>query len=330
MQYKSLKGFTGFGQLGILLVFVGLGLVLTGFIQLFIGMKIVPEGTSFSQLGDATISALKDPENIGIARLMQVLGTFTMLFIPAVLFSLVCNGKNPLWLGFNKYINVYQVLLGFLIIFTANIMAAPLEQIVKSIVGYLPSLDKMAKELEATYNEQVILISNLKSWPEFMLAILIMAFFPAMFEEVFFRGAIQQLLVKWWKMPLLAIIVTSLLFSLIHMSVYLFLSRAVLGFVLGLMYYKTKNIWVNIIAHFLNNLIAVAQLFSMSKNKEKMDISKLDPKVDWWFALIAIAILFFLFKLLTRYSARNNMKIYTKEQALMVNESIGNPFVQSN
>jgi membrane protease YdiL (CAAX protease family) len=330
MQYKSVKGYTGVGQLGIFFLFIGVGLVLTAVIQLVIGMYTVPDGTSITHLGDAMVNALKDPKNIMLSRLLQVLGTFSMFFIPAVLYAWVCHGRNGFWLGFNKYINIYQVLIGFLIIFTANIMASPMEELVKAVVVHFPSVDALAKKLELAYNEQVMIMSNLTSWSEFFMALLIIAFFPALFEEVFFRGALQNLLVKWWKMPILAIVVTSLLFSFIHMSVYLFLSRAVLGFVLGLLYYKTKNIWVNIIAHFLNNAIAVAQLFSMSRSKEKMDISKLDPKLDWWYGLIAVAILFLLFKVISRYSQKNIMKIYTKEQVLMANENTGNPFANSN
>lgn len=121
-----------------------------------------------------------------------------------------------------------------------------------------------------------------------------MAFFPALFEEVFFRGALQNLLVRWWKAPLLAIVVTSFIFSFIHLSVYLFISRALLGFILGLLYYRTKNIWVNVIAHFLNNVIAVTQLFVMSNQKEKMDISKLEPiALVGWFDCFGISIFSF-------------------------------------
>jgi len=80
------------------------------------------------------------------------------------------------------------------------------------------------------------------------------------------------------------------------------------------------------IAHFLNNAIALAQLFSMSNRKEKLDVSKLDPKVDWWFGLIAIGILFFLFRFLNRYSVKNRMKINAREQVLRATAIPDNPF----
>lgn len=327
MQYKSNKGYTGFSQLGMLLVFVGLGLILATIVQLIIGLQIVPKGTSMLQLEEAMMTAMKDPKNVQTIRLLQIAGTFCLMFVPAVLFSWIVNGNNPFWLGFNKYFNVQQVALGFVIIFSANIMAGPLQDFSEKIVSYLPSLEITAKSLEKLYNEQVKALSHLSGLPDLFLALIIMAFFPALFEELFFRGVMQNLFVKWWKKPILAIIITSIIFSLIHMSIYLFFSRIVLGFVLGLMFYKTRNIWINTIAHFLNNAIAVLQMYALSQNttKSDIDVSKLDPKFDWWMGLLALIVLYFLFKYLDRFSEENKMKIYTQEQSLLVNETQGNP-----
>ncbi|HMJ45886.1 MAG TPA: hypothetical protein VK498_01055, partial [Ferruginibacter sp.] len=156
MQYRSVKGFTGFAQLGLLLVFLGLGFLLAGIAQFIIGMKIIPPGTGFAEMGDAMLKAMLDPKNVGMTRLAQVLGTFFLLFIPAILYSWVTNGKDKFWLGFNKYVNGYQVIAGFVIIFAANVLAAPLADLSKAIVANFPSLDAAARHLEATYNEQVL------------------------------------------------------------------------------------------------------------------------------------------------------------------------------
>lgn len=325
MQYKSNKGYTGFGQLGMIFILIGGGLMLLSMAQIAISFPFLPKGTTIENMGDELIKVIQDPNNVNLARVLQVLGTFFIMFLPAFFFSRICNGKSTLWLGFSKYVNVKQIAIGFLIIFMANIAATPLEELTRKFLVNLPSLDKLAQGLENAYNDQIVGLTNLKSWSEFFIAIAIMAFLPAMFEEVFFRGMLQQLFVKWWKMPLLAIIFTSLLFSLIHLSVYLFLSRALLGFALGWMFYKTKNIWVNIIAHFLNNFIAVCQMFWLTMHNKKADATSMDPDVSWWGSLIALAVLYFLFHFLNRHSEENKMKIYTKEQALMVNEPEGEP-----
>ena len=326
MQFKSVKGFTGFGQFGILLVFLGLGLIITSIVQLAIISSILPSDVSASNLANSVTEVLLKPENVSYARLAQVAGTFFLMFIPTVLYSLVVNGKNPLWLGFSKYVNAKQIALGFLIMFLASMLAAPLSDLSKVIVANFPDLNTMAKNMEDTYNQQVVALSNLRSLPEFLMALVIMAFLPALFEEMFFRGAIQNLLVKWWRQPLVAIFATALIFSLVHMSIYLFLSRLVLGFVLGLMYFYTKNIWVNVVAHFLNNAIAVAQLYWISTNKKTIAVDELDPEVPWWLAVIAIVALYYVFNLLKKASEYNRSRIVVKEETLLAIGNIHDPF----
>ncbi len=329
MEYRSVKGFTGWGQLGILMVFLGAGFILAAVIQLAIGFQLIPSGLSPDQMGDAMIKALMLPENVTYARISQVTGTFFLLFMPAVLFLIVCHGKNPFWLGFNKHINAGQVVLGFFLIFLANIIANPLADLSRDLLKNLPELNAIGMRMEAEYTAQVMALSNLKSWGEFFMAIVIMAFFPALFEELFFRGAVQNLLERWWQKPLLAILVTSLLFSLIHMSVFLFLSRAVLGFVLGLMYQRSKNIWVNIIAHFLNNTVAVIQLFWISRHQQKIEVDKLDPQVPWWGALIALALTIGIFLLFEKISKRNRKQIAFEEQDLLEHAGILHDFPEN-
>lgn len=317
MEYRSIKGFTGAGQLGILLVFLGAGFILASIVQLIIGFQLIPSGTPAEEMADAMIKAMTLPENVASARIAQVVGTFCLMFIPAVLFMLICHGKNKFWLGFNKHINAKQVILGFFLIFLANIIANPLADLSKMALANFPGLNAMGMRMEDAYNEQVLALSNLKSWGEFFMAIVIMAFFPALFEEMFFRGAVQNLLERWWKAPLLAVIITSLVFSLIHMSVFLFLSRAVLGFVLGLMYQRSKNLWVNIIAHFLNNTVAVIQLFWISRHQAKVEVDKLDPDVPLWGGAVAVAITYGLFVLFEKVSSKNRKQIAFEEQDLL-------------
>jgi membrane protease YdiL (CAAX protease family) len=316
MEYKSVKGFTGLGQLGVLFVFLGAGFILTMVVQIAIGMAVTPAGTSFEEMTRTLQDTLMKPENIGALRLSQVLGTFTFFFLSALGYSLVTNGKSMFWLGFNRYFNIRQIVIAFGIIYAANICAGPLADLTKKFLVNYPSINSMAKTMEDAYNTQVLAMSNLKSWPEFIMALFIIAFFPAMFEEVLFRGALQNLLVKWWKKPLIAIIVSSLIFSLIHMSIYLFLSRVVLGFALGMIYHKGKNIWVNIIAHFLNNALGLTMLFYMSMQKQKLDVTKLDPKVAWYVGIFGVVLLVVLFAVFERASRKEVEKISAKERIM--------------
>lgn len=317
MQYSTAKGFSGWTALGMLIIFLVAGFIVAAIFQFIISYGMLPAGTSFDKLPAALEAAMKDERNVNSLRIMQVGSTFLMLCIPTILFSRLVNGRSYFWMGFNKHINITQILVAFGIIFLANIMAGPVADASKALLKNLPAVDAMAHRLEQAYNEQVQVLSNLKSWGEYIAAIFIMAFFPALFEEMFFRGALQQHLEKWWKRPLLAISITAIIFSLIHFSIYHFLTRFVLGFVLGLLYHKTRNLWVNIIAHFLNNALAVTQLFFLSRQKTKPNIAELEPTVAWWLGLLALAAVIFLFWYLQKITKQTRAAIALQEQSLL-------------
>ena len=318
MNYRSARGFSGWGQVGVLLGFFGAGAIFTVVSQVVIGTSIINQGIPWDQKGTAMVNALLQPENVFYLLLSQVLGTFLLMFLPVLSYLLICHGNNGLWLGFSKRINFGQALLAFCIIFCANIVANPIADLSKYVIGFFPHIDKWAQSLEDDYGNIVAAMSGLKGAGGLLVAIIVMAFFPALFEEMVFRGAIQNLLVRWWKKPVLAIIFTSLLFSLIHGSAYLFLSRAILGFALGWMYYRSKNLWVNIIAHFLNNTVAVIQLFQIANTKGKPDLSKLDERMPMWIELVSIAVFYGLFILFDKVSAKNRAKIEMDEQKLWI------------
>ena len=325
MVYRSVKGYTGWAQVGFLCVFLAAGILLAGAIQYLIIKQIMPTAAKLTD-SDAIMKAMLAPENVNFARWNQVLSTFSLLFLPAIALSFICNGKSMLWVGFSKHINATQLLIGFVIMFITAIAVGPLADISKSILTHFPNINSSAKKLEDLYNAQALALSNLKSLPEYIIGLFIMAFFPALFEEVFFRGTLQNLFLRWLKNPIVAILITSFLFSLVHSSIYLFLSRMALGFVLGLMYYYTKNIWINIVAHFINNAFALTALYMMRNKLDQASIEKLDPHPHWLMAIAACAGVVLLFKILIKNSLANKAVIAEKELALTNNNHFQNNY----
>jgi uncharacterized protein len=318
MQYKSVKGFSGWGQLGILAAFTGMGFVLAGFIQVYFANKALgPSTLPFEQKINAGVMALLQPGNENYAQQAQIFGTMALMLIPSLAFIFICH-RSFFWAGFSKRFNPAQIILAFFIIFTANYFAVPFEHITKNILVHFPSWDKLAKSAEDLYTKAIGSMSALKTGPQFFGAIFIVAFLPALFEEFFFRGVLQNLFVKWWKMPLFAIVFTSILFSLIHSSYYLFISRFALGFVLGLLFYYSKNIWVNIFAHFANNLIALTGLFYLNTHPAlKTSLEDIDKQVPVWSLPVTGAILIGLFIWFKKLSHANSEAIIAKENILL-------------
>jgi sodium transport system permease protein len=86
--------------------------------------------------------------------------------------------------------------------------------------------------------------------------IMLMAVSPGIAEEVLFRGAILGSLRKKWSMTPV-ILVSGVLFGLLHFSVYRLFGTTMIGFALAWMVYATGSIYPAIVAHTLNNALAI-------------------------------------------------------------------------
>ena len=86
------------------------------------------------------------------------------------------------------------------------------------------------------------------------LSLLIVAVIPAIFEELFFRGATMSVLSK--EKTAAAIFISAALFALVHGSMYLIFSSFFAGVVFGITVYLTDSIFASMLTHFINNIMA--------------------------------------------------------------------------
>lgn len=96
--------------------------------------------------------------------------------------------------------------------------------------------------------------------------VLLIAVSPGICEELLFRGAILGSLRNRWS-PWRAIIVSSMLFGLLHFSVYRLLPTTLIGIGLGWIAYMGGSIYPAMMAHALNNAIAVTVVPELNLEK---------------------------------------------------------------
>jgi len=96
----------------------------------------------------------------------------------------------------------------------------------------------------------------------FLWATLGIAVTPAILEELVFRGILQKGLLRNTK-PKTTIIISSVLFMLMHLSVESMVFTFSCGLLLGYMAYKSGSIVPSMAFHFVNNFLAVIGLYSL-------------------------------------------------------------------
>ena len=93
------------------------------------------------------------------------------------------------------------------------------------------------------------------------LNIIVLALLPAIGEEFIFRGIFQQIFHKWFRSGHLAVWVTAIIFSAVHLQFFGFLPRLILGLLFGYLFLWSGSIWLPVLAHFINNAIPVIVAF---------------------------------------------------------------------
>lgn len=101
-----------------------------------------------------------------------------------------------------------------------------------------------------------------------LIAVAVMA---PLFEELIFRGIILDGLLKR-KSILKAILISSLLFGIVHFNPWQFIPAFVIGTFSGWIYYRTKNLSYSILIHITNNF-AAALLMYFDEVGEMMDMN---------------------------------------------------------
>ncbi len=270
-------------QFAILLGLMGVCIILSGVLVLVVGPQMM-------HVPAAKVSeAINRPENANISRFLNTLASLIAFLLPAFILARVLSRRPFTALGFNTNVSLKQIALVILITFASMVLSGALGELNEKIPIPAAWFAK-AKAMEETYKAAMMSMAQMKSFGQYLLGLLVLGACPAIFEEVLFRGGFQQLFIGWTKNKWAGIILTSIFFSAIHFSYFGFLPRAVLGIVLGLVFYYSKNIWLNIFLHFLNNAFVVTQLYIISRQGKSI-AKTMDESMPMWWGAIAIVLL---------------------------------------
>jgi len=249
-------------------------------------------------------AALNLPANVGLSKILNLGATLIAFVFPAIIFTRINKKQSETTieaLGFSRIAGPKLILYTVFIAFGGVTLSGALAEINQHI--YLPAkLLEQAKALEQTYKTLMLNMARMDSVLDYITALFVMALAPAIFEEILFRSTMQPLFIGWTKNVWVGIILTSVLFSAIHFSFFGFLSRAALGIVLGLLFYQTKNIWLSILMHFLNNGLIVTQLYIVTLQGKSLE-KAMDENMPLFYGLNGIMILWLSFNALKKYSA---------------------------
>ena len=236
-------------QLAVFLLILGINIIL---------FSLLAAGSAF--LIWHTLS-LDDPAVARYVNTVAIAGIFgfTSLFYA----YLVNRNKTFSYLKMNQGVRWNTVLV---ILFFLCVSMPALGWIVKWNEGlYLPQFFshieqwmRVEEEKLAVLTEQMLAGTSLSILFANLLTIAIV---PAICEELLFRGVLLSWLKNSFGNKHLAVWLSAIVFSAIHVQFFGFFPRMLLGVYLGYLFLWTGSLWTSIIAHFLNNAVLVVAAF---------------------------------------------------------------------
>ena len=256
------------------------GLIIVGSFLLFLFVASLLAVPIFDLTPEELITIIDDlseSENMEIMKYFQIwlsIGTFV---VPAFVIACFINGKSLEYLKLNQRVNSLSIIIVILLMLVAlpviNLLAKWNAEM--DLPGFLDGLESRMREMEDKAGRLTETFLESKSFAQYIVNMIMIAVIPAIGEELLFRGVIQRILISWTKNSHIGIIIAALIFSAFHLQFYGFLPRLVLGVIFGYLLFWSRTMWLPILAHFINNGIAVTVYYIYSKEVVEQDVDAL-------------------------------------------------------
>ena len=239
-------------------LFTSLGLVIVGGTIIFslfmlIGNLIFSEDLAIL----ANQSPVTGPEDPGFIRFVIIAQDISFFIIPSLIILVVLDPLYKTGTLNIKRVGLNDVLLVIILSFCAFPVTGIAGQLNSSMTmpHWLSGIEQWMREKEDYADHLLDVLMGPETLSVMWLNILIIAALPAIGEELIFRGVFQRILQDLFRSGHLAVWIMSILFSAIHFQFYGFLPRLILGLIFGYLFLWGRNIWLPVIAHFINNAV---------------------------------------------------------------------------
>lgn len=254
MGEEDIKSYPKAGMaIAVLLVSLGATLILGIFLGIF--LILVPIIT-LPSLGE-----LADPE--GLKEFISPL--YDIVFSPQFLisFEIICFGIWPFVFLRSRKEHSREILRmnwnpKFLVIGILSGVAISL-----AVLGLGWTIAQITSENFAVSPQDEALIANYSGW-RFPLGILSLGVVTGFCEEILFRGFVIRGFENSFKSKFLAILLSSLLFTVVHLSLMGSFSIFILAMIMGFLVVKTDSIYTSMGCHAAyNSVVLVAAIFGL-------------------------------------------------------------------
>ncbi|MEE4256170.1 MAG: type II CAAX endopeptidase family protein [Bacteroidales bacterium] len=240
---------------------------------------------------------LTDPAFLPVIQYLQIINTIGLFLLPAIVFAIIAGRSPWRYLSMRVSPQLFTIILGSAVIIAILPFISWLAEVngAMALPEWLSGLEDWMRRSEDQAMELTELFLSTSTIGGLAINLLMIAVLPALGEEFLFRGLVLRLFREWTGNPHIAVLISALLFSALHLQFYGFLPRFILGIVLGYLFVWTRSIWVPVIIHFVNNGIAVVGGWYYARGGIEKDIESIgQAEQTWVIAASFFVVVFFM------------------------------------
>ena len=191
---------------------------------------------------------------------MLIGNSFALIFFSLPYFAIRNKSEYSMKVG---KIDSSPILVIILITFFFMILNSSVIEWNKSInfPEFMNSFEQWALTKENQLEKVTLFLISFDNISEYLIGVLTIALIPGIFEEFFFRGVLQKNLFLISKNVHLAVWISAILFSAVHMQFYGFFPRLLMGVLFGFVFYWSGIIIYPMIAHAFNNFFSLTLFY---------------------------------------------------------------------
>ncbi len=252
------------GSLLVLVGFVIIGMAFGNFLAIWVLTAVT--STGLESTAEMLNQLMFSPENIEngwyIMMLFQGIVHFFSYLLPCLLFWYIIEKKTVEEFNFRTKPSLYVwamtiVLVLFFIPFNGKVIEW---NAAMKFPDVLSDLELWMRGKEDQMENLTKFLTSFDTFGQLSIALIVVVLLPALGEEMLFRGIIQRKFSDVMNIHV-AIWLSAAIFSAIHFQFYGFLPRMLLGALFGYLYYWSGNLWVAVLAHFVNNGFVLIMIF---------------------------------------------------------------------
>jgi len=263
-------------------------------------------------LNIASFNDFDNPETIVLLKYFQTVQAIGLFIVPPIILGYLFYGNIKEYLYLNKSFNPSSLILVLVLMFFAGPFINFIGEINNSMVfpEWLAGVEQWMKDAEESAAEITEAFLNVKTIPALAFNIFMVAFLPAIGEELLFRGVIQRIFTTMTNNYHWGIWISAILFSALHMQFYGFVPRVFLGAIFGYMLVWSGSMWLPILGHFLNNAIAVIAMFLINNDMISPKFEEIGSTSDsYYMAALSLGLIIVFILMIKRHNVGNQIKL---------------------